>query len=208
MIGQGLVGVQNNADSSVLVTQRLGKQADTIVSELHGRYYESCYRKNRFIAAQQAVIATATIAGLATAITGAMVVANPVTSQVNMVMEKFGLGFVLAPAASLAYGLAVGISTTALSGTLTSITPRNAFIGGAAPVGQVYVSASVTLPVAATVSHVLGSASVTVLQNSMNFFDLEGSVILPPGGFMHFWTSAVMAASGHLASISWEEVPA
>ncbi len=200
-----IVGEQNNQDTNIIQT-RGGRQGDAIVSELHGRYYESCYRKHQYIAAQQAVIATATIAGLATAITGAMVVANPPGSTVNLVIQKFGVGFVLAPAASLAYGLAVGYSSTALSGTLTSIAPRSAFVGGAQGQGQAYVSASVTLPVAATVAVVMGSASVTVLANTVDFIDLEGSIILPPGGYLHFWTSAVMAASGHFASISWEEV--
>lgn len=201
-----IVGEQNNSDTTIVQT-RAGQQGDLIASELHGRYYESCYRKHQFIAAQQAVIATATIAGLGTAVTGAMVVANPPGSTVNMVIQKFGLGFVLAPAASLAYGLAVGYSSTALSGTLTSISPRSAFVGGAQGQGQAYVSASVTLPVAATVAVVMGSASVTVLANTINIMDLEGSIILPPGGYLHFWTSAVLAASAHLSSISWEEVP-
>jgi hypothetical protein len=180
------------------------------VSEVHARYYEGSYRKTRYNAAMQAVLATATIAGLSTSITGTSVLYNPPGSTVNLVVEKFGVGFVLAPAAPLVYGLACGFSNTALSGTLTSLSPRSNFIGSASGQGQCAASAAITLPIAPTVTHVLGqldTGAITTVTGVAGAYDLEGGLILPPGGFAVFWTSAVLAASAHIASWQWEETP-
>lgn len=210
---QGIVGspAAQSIQPGTSAQLRMGNLGDTIVSELHGRYYEGGYRKTRFGGAQQAVIATATIAGLGTGITGALVLANPPGNSFNVVIERFGVGFVVAPAAPLVYGLATGFSTTAISGTVTSVTPKSKNIGsGVAPTATLAVSASITLPVAATVDTVLGTldqGAVTVSNSQATMFDLGGSIILPPGGFCHFWTSAVLAASAHIASFDWEECP-
>jgi len=212
MIIQGQVGAPGSSQAAGSQPPiRSGQLNDVIVSELHGRYYEGAYRKARFGGAQQAVIATATIAGVGTAITGALVLANPPGSAVNVVIEKFGVGFILAPAAPLVYGLATGFSNTAISGTVTSVTPKSKFIGSAVnPVAQLAVSASITLPVAATVDTILGhldTGAITTVTGVSGLYDLEGSIILPPGGYCHFFTSAVLLASAHLASFQWEEVP-
>lgn len=204
------VGPQVLGDG-VSALPRLGKAGDQIVSELHGRYYEGVYRRTRFGGSMQAVIATATIAGVATGITGVSVLYNPPGNGVNVVIEKFGVGFVLAPAAPLVYGIATGFSQSALSGTLTTLGPKSKLIGsGAVPTAGLVASASVTLPVAATVDQVLGqldTGAVTTVTGVSGLYDLEGSIVLPPGGYAHFWTSAALAASAHIASWEWEEVP-
>lgn len=209
MLNKLLEGVQR-VTAGQFLTARGGQQGDAIVSELHGRYYESTVRQKRFIGAMQAVLATATIAGVSTTMTGALTLANPVASPVNLVMDKVGVGFVLAPAAPLAFGLAGGVSGTAIAGTLTEVAIRNAFLGGVASQAKLYSSATLTLPVAPTVLQVLGAleqGAVTVSNNNPSMFDLEGSIVIPPGGFVTFWTSAVLAASAHIASYEWEEVP-
>jgi len=212
---QGQVGPQG-VTASLGPTQqpvvRCGQLADVIVSELHGQNYESVYRKVLFGGAMQGVLATATIAGLGTAITGTSVLANPNGSSVNLSLINFGVAFVLAPAAPLAFGIATGQSTTALSGTLTSLAPKSKNLGsGVPPVGQLYASAAITLPVAPTVDTVLGAldqGAVTVSTvSAQGFYQLNGSILIPPGGYAVFWTSAVLAASAHIASWTWEEVP-
>ena len=212
MADQAQVGPQGTALLGNITNLRAGGQADLIVSELHARGYESTLRGHRFGAAMQAVLATATVAGLTTTLTGAITLYNPVTSPVNLVVEKFGIGFVLAPAAPLVYGLATGQSQTAISGTLTALTPKskNVSAGVAAGVGIVYSSASLTLPVQPTVDTVLGTldqGAVTVTNSAMSYFDLNGSLIIGPGSYACFWTSAVLLASAYIASFEWEEVP-
>ncbi len=125
MADQAQVGPQGTALLGSITNLRAGGQCDLIVSELHARGYESTLRGHRFGAAMQAVLATATVAGLTTTLTGAITLYNPVTSPVNLSVEKFGIGFVLAPAAPLVYGLATGQSQTAISGTLTALTPKS-----------------------------------------------------------------------------------
>lgn len=207
MISKLITGLQN---ASGIITARGSKQGDTVVSEGHGRYYEGVYARTRFGASMQAVLATATIAGLSTAITGTSVLYNPVSSTVNLSIEKFGVGFVLAPAAPLVFGLATGQSMTALSGTLTSLGAKSKFLGGSVGQGIAVASASITLPVAPTVDIVLGAldtGAITTTASMPGVYDLEGGIVLPPGGFAVFWTSAVLAASAHIASWAWEEVP-
>lgn len=213
MLMQGQVGQPSSVSlaAGTTPTARFGQLGDAIVTELHAPRYEGAYRKNRFGGAMQAVLATATIAGLSTSITGTSVLANPNGSSVNLVLETFGVGFVLAPAAPLAFGLATGYSASALSGTLTSLTPKSKFLGsGINPVGQLYCSAAITLPVAPTVDVVLGQleqGAVTVSNSNVGLYDIKGEIILPPGAFVVFWTSAVLVASAHIASWTWEEVP-
>jgi hypothetical protein len=190
---------------------RLGNMGELIKSDLHGRYYEGSYRKARFGGSMQAVLATATIAGLSTTVTGTVVLANPPGSGINAAIEKVGIGFVLAPAAPLVYGIATGASATAVSGTLTSLTPKAKLIGsGALPLCGLYSSASIVLPVAPTVDQVLGfldTGAITTQTNLQTLYDLEGSIVLAPGSYALIWTSAVLLASAMIASFQWEEVP-
>jgi hypothetical protein len=213
MIVTGNVGAPQASSTPGTQTQpiRQGNLNEIIIGEVHGTYYEGTYRGGRFGGAMQAVLATATIAGVSTAVTGTSVLYNPIGSKVNLAIDKFGVGFVVAPAAPLVYGLATGWSTGALAGTLTSLNPKSKNIGsGYQPVGQLFASAAITLPVAPTVDTVLGmldTGAVTTVTNTVNIFDLQSGIILPPGGYAVFWTSAVLAASAHIASWSWEEVP-
>ena len=95
---------------------------------------------------------------------------------------------------------------------MTSLTPKSKNIGSSAgPVAGLVASASVTLPVAATVDTVLGTVTTAAITTSPvgagGFFELQGSIVLPPGGYCAFWSSAVIAASSLLMSMDWEEVP-
>lgn len=191
---------------------RQGQLNELIVSELHGPCYEGSFRKARFGGSMQASLATATIAGVSTSITGTTVLYNPIGSGVNVAIERLGIAFIVAPAAALAFGIATGWSPNALGGTLTSLAPKSKLIGSSVqPVAQLYSSAAITLPVAPTVDTILGTldqGAVTVTTvGAQGIYDLKGEIVLSPGGYAVFYTSAVMAASGHLASWNWEEIP-
>jgi hypothetical protein len=216
MLIQGQVGpisATSSIASGTQATMRQGNMGDQIISNLHDRNYEAVYRRAYFAASQQAVIATATVAGVGTTITGAPVLYNPIGSGVNVVISKVGLGFCLAPAAPVIFGIATGFnSTTAISGTLTSVTPKSRFVGqGAAPLANLYISASITLPTASTVDQVLGTLSQGAVNTTTigpgGLYAIDGSIILPPGGYAHFWSHAVLLASCLISSWSWEEVP-
>ena len=53
----------------------------------------------------------------------------------------------------------------------------------------------------------MAAEATTAPTGASAVYDLEGSIILPPGAYAVLYTSAVMVASSLLASFSWEEVP-
>ena len=115
MLIQGSVGQPSTTSiqPGTTPTLRQGQLADTIVSELHGRYYEQAYRRNLFNAAVQGTGIT-TAAGLVTGYTG-LALTNPTTSTVNLVLTKVGYGVNAAPAAVMVISLAFN---TFLKGTI------------------------------------------------------------------------------------------
>lgn len=204
MLIQGSVGQPSltSIQPGTTPTMRQGQLGEVIVNELHGRYYETAYRRNMFSGTNQSGVTT--VAGLVTGITGGLVLANPTSATVNLVLTKVGWAVTSAPTLAMVVGLMVGTSTTALSNT-TSATSKNNFIGAASPQGALYSAA--TLPVTPTISHILGVTTITTLASQTNFVDLEGSLILPPGSFVSFYTSTASAATSFFGSFQWEEVP-
>jgi hypothetical protein len=174
------------------------------VSEIHGRYYESSYRKGRFSAANQAAVATT--AAFATTYTG-IVLYNPPGSIVNLVLERVGVAPILAQTTTLAFGIMTGFSSTALSG-VTALTPKSKFVGAGAGVGL--AASAATLPIAPTLDTILGyigTGATTVDQAVNGLVDLGGDIILPPGGYAALYTNAASLAASLIASMQWEEVP-
>ena len=208
MLIQGSVGQPSTTSiqPGTTPTLRQGQLADTIVSELHGRYYEQAYRRNLFNAATQAGITTS--AGLVTGYTG-LALTNPTTSTVNLVLTKVGYTFNAVPAATMVVGLAFNTSTTAVTQT-TAITGRNCFLGAAAPQGL--VASSVTFPTAPIISHILGKVDfiatpANLYATTMTMVDMEGSIVMPPGSYICLYTSTASAATSFFGSFQWEEVP-
>ena len=206
MLIQGSVGQPSitSIQPGTTPTIRQGQLGDVIVSELHGRYYETAYRRNMFAAATQTGVTT-TVA-FATTYVG-LCLTNPTTSTVNCVLNKVGWGVNTTPAAVMMVGLMFNTSTTAVTQT-TAITTRNMFLGGATSQGL--VSSAVTFPTAPVLTHVLGvidiGATTTVIHQT-NFVDLEGSIVMPPGSYVALYTSTASAASSFFGSFQWEEVP-
>lgn len=210
MISQGQVGPQSSTASIGVGVQppiRLGNMGDLIVSQLHGGHYESAYRRALFSAANQA--ATTTTVGLATTYTG-LCLSNPVGSGYNVVIEQVGMSFIVAFPAAAALGIMVGYNSGTNVTHTTPVTPRNQFFGvGAA--GVALVDAAATLPTAPVVNTVLGAgltgAITTSVTTGLTNFDLDGSIVLPPGGYAAIYTSTVSGTSGFFGSFLWQEVP-
>lgn len=198
-----LVGPQVNNSDNTQPSVRSGRQGDVIVSELHGRYYESTFRKNQFIVANQA--AQAVSVALTTAYTG-LLLCNPLASGKNLVLQKVGIALTAAPAAIAAIGLLVGFNAgTNVTHTTPNTSLRNAFLGDAAPVALVDNAA--TLPTAPTLAMPLmgGFTAAALPSTGPSLVDLEGCIILPPGGYAGIY--ALTAVTG-LFGFGWEEVPA
>ena len=213
MIIQGQIGALATTASlpaGQQVITRLGNMGDLIISELHGRYYETAYRRAQFLASTvTGQTTTAFTSGTTTAIVG-LNLSNPINSPVNLVVNKIGLSFTVAFAAAASVGLALGYNSGTTVTHTTAATVRNAYAGvGAAGYGLVDTSS--TVPTAPNTTHILGSgltgAITTVPYVGPSLVDLEGSIILPPGAYLAVVTSAASGASGFFGSIAWEEVP-
>ena len=206
MLIQGSVGQPSvtSIQPGTTPTLRQGQLGEMVVQELHGRYYETAYRRNMFSAATQGGVTTS--AGLTTGVTG-LILTNPTTSTVNCVINKVGFAVNAAPAAVMVIGLAFNTSTTAVTQT-TALTGRNMFLGAAAPQGL--TATSVTVPTAGVLTHVLGVIDIgatTTVVHQQTMYDIEGGIILPPGSYVHIYTSTASAATSFFGSLTWEEVP-
>jgi len=198
----GQVGPVTTQDGATPL-MRFGKSAELIAQELHGRYYETTYRKNMY---SGSIVGQVTTVGLATTYTG-LCLANPPGSSVNLVLNKVGVSFLVVFAAASAVGLMTGYSGVALTG-VTAVTVRNQLFNGGGP-GQGLLASAATLPIAPTVNTIFGAGltgAITTAPDVFGLFDLEGSLILPPGGYVAIYTSTVSGAASMAASMSWEEV--
>ena len=209
----GPIATTTSISAGLQSPARAGQLGDTIVSELHGRYYETAYRRALFTAGVSTLIATATTASPTTTITGAQVLYNPIGNGFNVVINKVSLAFALANLAGVV-GIATGFNgATAISGTLTAstATAKNVFLGGGSPTAFSYASASITLPTAVTLVSLIastGSAATTAYAiQPGTLYDYEGGILLPPGGYATIWSNFIIPASSLLSTFQWEEIP-
>lgn len=199
---QGNVGVQNNPDGTQTIIQRFGRQGEAMVSELHGRYYEQTYRKNLYYACSQAV-ATTTV-GLATTYTG-LCISNPITSPVNAVLNKVAMVQSVIQATQIeAYLIATGWNGTTNVTHTAALAVHNNFLN--APVGYVVADTSATLPTAPFYTLPITQTASATSQPGTAIADLEGSIILPPGGYALWATPAQASVAGLWFAFFWEEV--
>ena len=197
-------GAQANT-STVPFTMRGGYAGDGLVSELRARYYQATQDGVMFTAATQALVTTTV--GLATTYTG-LVVSNPVTSTVNMVLNKASImQSVLQSTQVEAFAIGVGFNATTNVTHTTPLAVRSNKIGsGLSSVGLADVSA--TLPTAPFYqTFVTNTGTATADSTGLQVCDLEGSIILIPGAYAMWVTPAQASVAGMWFSFSWEELP-
>lgn len=197
-------GQTNTADGVQSAYDRIGRQNDMIVSELHGAYYEQTYRNNMFFAANQAV-ATTTV-GLATTYTG-LCLSNPITSTVNLVLNICSvMQSVIQSTQPEAYAIATGFNATTNVTHSAALTPRPCKIGSNVT-PQALADTSATLPTAPFYTTFVHNTGTATANGTGAVIDLKGSIILPPGGYALWVTPAQASVAGMWFSFQWEEVP-
>jgi hypothetical protein len=200
---QVVSGVQQVGDSATITT-RADKQGAVCVTELNARYYEHTYRGRGFSVAIQAV-ATTTV-GLATTYTG-LCLANPTKSNANLVLTKLSMMQSVAQATQPeAYAIAFGFNNTT-EVTLTAAATVQSTLIGSGGLPQAKAATSATLPTAPLYGYFVGATSTATANPTGNTPDLEGSWILPPGGYACWVTPAQASVAGLWFSFSWIEVP-
>ena len=203
----GVVGgsaAQTTGTNPTNLALRVGPTSELIVDELHGRYYETTVRKAMFSGSNLAGVTTT--AAFATTYTG-YCLSNPIASTVNLVLTKVSYTPVVAQTAALILGIMTGYSASTNVTHTTPLVPLCNFVGQ--PAGTGLIDSSATLPVAPTRLILLGTLTTgAITQTLLNgvVTDLEGSVVIPPGGFAAFYTSAASVASSLAFGMMWEEV--
>jgi hypothetical protein len=212
MLLQNIVGQPANSGNNALVNGRSGQLGDAIVSELHGRYYETTYRGNSFLLSVSTAAAVTAYSGGAAG-TPMLAIFNPVGSGKNAVITKVSVGNVVAASAAgtVAFGLYFGTTATAITQSTTTLPWnmgtqlqsgslmtgfRNVALTGGAAANNVIPIASYYWATAA------GAANVTP-----QVTDLEGSIIIPPGSYAALGGSAALTSATWIGSLQWEEVP-
>ena len=211
MITEGIVGQPASASSNARLNQRLGQLGDAVVSELHGRYYETTYRNNSFLLSVSTAAAVTAYAGAAAG-TPMLAIFNPVGSGRNAVLNKISVGNVVAASAAGTVSFALWFGTTATITQATTVTPWNMATqlqSGSVVTG--FRNVALTSGSAATNAIALASyywataAGVGLVSNGV--FDLEGAVIIPPGSYAAIGGSAALTSATWIGSMQWEEVP-
>lgn len=204
MLIQGVAGVQT-VPAGQAANLRMGLDADLIVTELHPRYYENTVRRKRFTAATQALVTTTV--GLALTYTG-LVISNPITSQVNGVISKVSvMQSVLQATQVEAFAIATGFNATTNVTHSTPVAPRSKMAGGLAN-GVLLADVAAVLPTAPFYdTFIANTGTATADSTGAMVVDLEGSIVLPPGGYALWVTPAQASVAGMWFSFDWEEVP-
>lgn len=208
---QNVVGPISSASANAIVNGRSGQLGDAIVSELHGRYYETTYRGNGFLLSVSAAAAITAYTGGAAG-TPMLALFNPAGSGRNAVILKASVGNVVAASAAgtAAFGLYFG--TTAAITQATTTTPwsmltqlqsgsvmtgfRNVALTSSSAANNVIPVASYYWATAAGAALVTGGP-----------IDLEGSLIIPPGSYVALGGSSALTSATWIGSLQWEEVP-
>lgn len=208
MLIQGQVGPiasSTSLSAGVQATARMDNLGGLAATQLLPRYYETTYRRSMYTAATLGATPVATTSQLATTYTG-LWIQNPTTSTVNLVLTKCGYSSIVVQTSALTVGLMTGSLVTTVT---TAVTPRNRFVGGVSSQALAGTAATFTnAPVLETILGTIhtGALNLTGVQPMTNV-DLEGSLILPPGAYCAFYTSAASAATSMHFSLQWIEVP-
>jgi hypothetical protein len=149
-----------------------------------------------------------TTAALATTYTG-LVLSNPVASTVQLVIQSVSYAPVVAQTSDLTLGLMFGYNSTTNVTQTSPITVVSGVVGGA--IGRGLLANAATLPTAPVLALVLGSlatGAISTVPNDGGFYNLNDGtplIVIPPGGYVAWYTSAASVASSLNLCIQWTE---
>ena len=197
------------------------------MQELHGRFYEQAYRGALFsigtgasaVSINNATFTAATLGATCTPILG---VWNPGTAKVNLVILQASLSAVLTALTATGPGGFVWASSTGNNAISTGSTPWNrltlaqagsvakGFAASPALTGLtnnlvVMEGADLNVGQPYNVSEVATAAGF-MTQPSMAVQNLDGSLIVPPGGVLALLATTTPVAHSVVGRLLWEEV--
>jgi hypothetical protein len=176
-----------------------------MTANVGGKYYEAVKNGNVYSAANQT--GCVWTVGLATTYTG-LALSNPNGSGVNLSILAVSHQEVVAPTGIAAVYLAGGYSATDVTHSVAE-TPIRMRVGATASASVAKADTGATLPVAPsilmnlTAGHTSGALSTSA---APAWFDIDGLIVLEPGGFLIVANFTIGVAVGQMASIIWEEI--
>lgn len=212
MLFQGQVGPQQSADGT-FPDLRMGRTAEGIVQELHGRFFEQCFRGNVYRNGMTVTALSANTITLTATTTPILGVWNPSTSPVNIVILQAVLQIVYT-AAGTVDGVKVWATSLGNNAITTGSNPFNcktlansgSFAKGMAFQALTGLTNNLVIQFGAGLNNVAQTGTAQAITNAAveNF---DGSLIIPPGGvlaLLNTTSTTAVSASGYLL---WEEVP-
>lgn len=200
---------QSNLSSNLLVPGGAlkpnagGVQGDLLISHFHGELYHQAYTGSLFMGANPTAVTTS--AGLATTCVG-LILSNPAGTGKNLILRRVGAILVVVPAAFTGSALITGFAAGGVTVHTTPLTIQNPVVGGAVTASVAKLDSAATL-VGTPVYSLFLTATPAATTGAPFNTDLQGSVIIPPGGYAALGTTVASPASGFLGSIMWEESP-
>jgi hypothetical protein len=220
----GLVGETNNTDGANPII-RVGRQGDQIASELHGRFYEQTLRNRVFSGGMTLTAinnATYTSATTGVTMTPILGIYNPLTSGVNCEILQAVLGLTMTAVAATGGGPYVWMVNTGQSAISTgsnpfnrkSLTQTGAFaknMANAALTGMsgalVILGGSSLCGGSAENASFTATAVAMQTQQVSSVENLDGSIIVPPGGVLVLAATTTPVAHSAASNLVWAEVP-
>lgn len=200
----GIVGQQTYSGAGES-TLRLDALGDTVVSELHGKYYLQSKNKNLFLAT---AIVTAPVIFSTAAGTGGPLIWNG-SADKNVVILAMTAAVTTASTVAGGLGLTGNTGQVSAPTSTTAIDSRsNCFIGGAASVSTPY---RVGTPVNAGgfffPVYEVGTGALTVATNAPDWVEIGGAIVCPPNGWVSVAGSATLTTAVIQIGLIYEEVP-
>lgn len=202
---QNVVGGQTaSATGSQMASIRTGPTGEVIVQNVHGDLYEAAARGQVFSGSNTAGVTTS--AGFATTHTG-LCLSNPLGSGKNLVLLRVKYGALVAQAAAISVGLQTGYSASTNVTHTTPAVPLSNLVGSPAGVGLIDAAATLSAtPNRVILLDTILTGAITTGVIGGNQYDFNGSLVIPPGGFVATYTSAASAAASLVFGFTWEEV--
>ena len=194
-------------DGIPTIVERIGAQGEMLVTNLHGKLYEQADRDMLFGASSQAD--TTTTIGLATTYTG-LCLSNPAGNTKKFALRQVGVSLCVAPAAVSSIGLGGGYAAAGIATHTTPLIPYPTKLSGAAVASTALADGACTLAAGAgagllrVIMPTIGGFTAAALFPHFGVIDMEGAIVIHPGGFVFIYTLTVVHG---FFGFTWEELP-
>jgi hypothetical protein len=221
----GYIGPINGTTGPSAGLLRIGGTGEQIVSDAHGRFYEAAVRGTLFstgmtvTSISNVTFTTATVDATATPIVG---VWNPLGSGKNLVILQARIQIVNTALQTTGQGGFVWLTGTGESAISTGLTPLNrltltasgSIAKGFANTALTGKSASLSIREASGLAggpmnntSFLQTAVGALSPNVVAIENIDGAIIVPPGGVLSLQCTTTPIAISAASSLLWEEVP-